>query len=274
MTTATHEREINSSRRDYLREHLREVPAFRALIRSVECRLFEKCAPLESPVLDVGCGDGHFASMAFDRPLFAGIDMNAEHLREARARGSHLNLVRASATAIPFCDNFFQTVVANCVVEHIPDLDAALGEISRVLRPGGRFLFGVPSHLFASMLLGSTALSSIKLKRLSKRYGDWFNHHSLHFHTYNPDDWHARLASHGFEVEQWEYYVSSAGHRAFDLAHYLSVPRLLSRKLTGRWVAFPNATVNRLFERWLRPFYDEPTPETGAYIFFRTRKTA
>ncbi|HEY0077743.1 MAG TPA: class I SAM-dependent methyltransferase [Pyrinomonadaceae bacterium] len=221
-------------RRDYLREHLREVPAFRALVRSVECRLFEQAGTLEAPVLDVGCGDGHFASVAFARPLFAGIDADAKLLAEARARKAHMQLVRASATRLPFADGFFQTVVANCVVEHIPDIEATLGEISRVLKPGGRFLFGVPSQHFGDMLLVSTLLRKLRLRLFARMYGDWFNHHSLHFHTDDPQVWLARLARQRFRVEHWEYYLTAAAHRAFDVAHYLSLPRLLTRKLTGR----------------------------------------
>lgn len=261
---------VDSSRRDYLREHLREVPAFRALVRSVECRLFERAAPFEWPVLDVGCGDGHFAAAAFDRPLSAGIELDARLLAEARRRGGHLCVLRASATALPFADSVFKTVVANCVVEHIPDLDAALSEVRRVLAPAGRFLFGVPSQHFGPMLLGSTLLKGAGLGGAARAYGDWFNRHSLHFHTYDPTDWHARLAARGFRVRSWEYYVSPAAHRAFDLAHYLSVPNLVARRLTGRWVVPPLTLAARLYERWLRPFCDEPPPAEGAYIFFDT----
>jgi SAM-dependent methyltransferase len=259
--------------RDYLREHLREVPAFRALVRSVECRLFDEAGALEEPVLDVGCGDGHFASVAFARPLFAGIDADARLLLEARARGAHRHLARASATRLPFADDFFETVIANCVVEHIPDIEATLGEISRVLKPGGRFLFGVPSQHFGDMLLVSTLLRSLKLLRLASMYGDWFNHHSLHFHTDDPQMWLARLARHHFRVEHWEYYLTAAAHRAFDVAHYLSLPRLLTRQLTGKWVAFRNPLSERLYDAWLRPHYEaKPADAGGPYIFFRARK--
>ena len=258
--------------RDHLREHLREVPAFRALVRGVECRLFERAGEIEWPVLDLGCGDGHFAAQAFSRPLSVGVDADASLLAEARARGAHLRILRASATRLPFAAGAFATVVANCVVEHIPDLDAALAETFRVLRPGGRFLFGVPSHRFADLLLVPTVLRAVGLPRLADAYGRWFNRHSRHFHTYDPAEWHPRLAPHGFVVEHWEYYITPAGHRPFDLAHYLSLPRLLSRRLTGRWVAFPNPASNYLFERWLRPHYEAPAPAEGAYIFFHARK--
>jgi SAM-dependent methyltransferase len=173
---------------------------------------------------------------------------------------------------MPFADGSFNTVIANCVVEHIPDLDAALRETFRVLRPGGRFLFGVPSHLFGEMLLVPTIFRSLKLKRLARAYGDWFNRHSRHFHTYDPQSWLERLERHGFRVEHREYYLTPAAHRAFDLAHYLSVPRLLSRKLTGKWMALPNPVSNYLFERWLRPHYETRPTHEGPYIFFHTRK--
>jgi SAM-dependent methyltransferase len=271
MTT---EAPVESTRQDYLRAHLRDVPPFRALVRSIECRLFEQAAPFENPILDLGCGDGHFASMAFKGRLYAGIDPNAEVVREAQRHrsGKYEHLLCGSATATPFADQFFKTVIANCVIEHIPDLDALLVEVFRILQPAGRFLFGVPSHRFGEMLLGSSLLRFLGRHRLAEAYGNWFNRHSLHFHTYDPETWIARLGNAGFVVERWTYYVSPEGLRAFDLAHYLSIPRLLSRKLTGKWVSIPNPIANRLFDRWLRPHYDAPSPEEGAYIFFQTRK--
>jgi ubiquinone/menaquinone biosynthesis C-methylase UbiE len=251
------------------------VPAFRALVRSVECRLFEQAFEQEAvsqPLLDVGCGDGLFASLAFTEPPFAGIDPNRTSLREARSRSAHLYLVAASADGLPFPDQFFNTVVANCVIEHIADLDGTLAEISRVLRPGGRFLFGVPSHRFADMLLMPTVLRAVGLDKPARGYAHWFNSHSRHFHTYDRDTWKHHLAHHGFQIEHSEYYLTAAAHRAFDVAHYLGIPRLISRKLTGKWVAFPNPVSNYFFEKWLRPHYERLPDQEGPYLFFRTRK--
>jgi ubiquinone/menaquinone biosynthesis C-methylase UbiE len=266
-----------AAQRDYLREHLRQVPAFRALVRSVECRLFaqasEQIGGFAEPVLDIGCGDGLFASLAFSQPLFAGIDPNQASLQEAREGDVHQHLLAASATALPFPNQFFKTVVANCVIEHIPNLDGTLSEVFRVLRPGGRFL-GVPSHRFADMLLVPTVFRACGLSQLAKAYGDWFNRHSRHFHTYDPQHWERLLAAHEFQVEHWEYYLTAAAHRAFDLAHYLSIPRLVSRKLTGKWVAFPNPVSDFLFESWLRPHYERVPDNEGPYLFFRTRKAS
>ncbi|NOZ06399.1 MAG: class I SAM-dependent methyltransferase, partial [Chloroflexi bacterium] len=238
---------------DYLTRHLHEVPAFRALLRSIECRLFEEAGPLEPPVLDLGCGDGHFASIAFHASLFAGFDLDEPSVREAATRGIYRHLLVSSAPAMPFAGASFATVVSNCVVEHIPDLEGTLAEVHRVLRPGGRFLFGVPSDRFADMLLGSTLLRRVGLRGLAGRYGGWFNDHSAHFHTDPPAVWQERLERLDFTVSRWQYYMTPAGHRAFDLAHYLGVPNLISRKLTGRWVLWHNPVTLRFVERWLRP---------------------
>ena len=49
--------------------------------------------------------------------------------------------VRAAAAALPFGGDRFDAVVACLVFEHIESVDAAIAEVGRVLRPGGRFLF-------------------------------------------------------------------------------------------------------------------------------------
>lgn len=264
-----------SSPNDSLHALLRQVPAFRALVRSVECRLFERLLPLEPPVLDLGCGDGSFGSVLFDaRPVFAGVDPDASGLREAAQHQVYRHLVAANGAHLPFPNDFFGTVMSNSVLEHIPDVDTVLGEVSRVLRPGGGLLFTVPSHRFGEMLLGSALCRRAGLGRAARAYADWFNRHSAHFHTDPPETWLVRLERCGFQLSSWEYYFTPASHRVFDLAHYLSLPSLLTRKLTGQWVLFPDTFVRRLFERWFRRYAEQTPVDEGPYLFFQARKAA
>jgi ubiquinone/menaquinone biosynthesis C-methylase UbiE len=66
----------------------------------------------------------------------------ARRLREHTDRtGVPLEVVEAPAERLPFPDDSFDTVVATLVFCTIPDPPAALAEVSRVLRPGGRLLF-------------------------------------------------------------------------------------------------------------------------------------
>jgi SAM-dependent methyltransferase len=257
--------------KDYLREQLQDMAPHRAVLRAVECRFMAR-VPITPRVLDIGCGDGHFASIAYDQlPIDVGIDVMARDLPEAKNRpGVYREVMFASATELPFADASFNTVVSNCVIEHIPDNDAVLREISRVLKPGGVFATTLPSEHYPDFLLGATALRNVGLKGLGARYGQFFNRISYHHHVYAPDEWRRRFEAAGLEVVEQTYYFSPAAHRRFDLSHYLGVPSLISKRLFGKWMLFDGQ--RRLFEQWLRPYYEEPLPPLGAYQFAQCRK--
>ncbi len=224
---------------------------------------------LVGPVLDIGSGDGHFASIAYDHPIDVGIDLRPDELREAADRGPQVfaSVTRADATSLPFRDASFATVISNCVIEHIHDNTQVLNEIARVLRPGGTFATTLPSEHFGEFLLGSTLLRTLRLRRPAAAYGNFFNRISYHHHVEPPEIWRSRFDAVGLTVTDHQYYFSPRAHRAFDLCHYLGVPNLITRKLFGRWVLHPALT--RPFDRWLRRYYEEPLPQpTGAYQFF------
>ena len=71
--SANESRTEDQGGKDFLRLHLRELPYFRALLRAVESRFYQDY-PLAQPVYDVGCGDGHFASLTFERMIDVGLD--------------------------------------------------------------------------------------------------------------------------------------------------------------------------------------------------------
>lgn len=93
-------------------------------------------------VLDVGCGDGQIArALAAGGAEVTGIDPTERNLQVARERGGGPVYVRGEAADLPFRDAEFDAVVACLVFEHIDELDSAVSEVARVLRPGGRFAF-------------------------------------------------------------------------------------------------------------------------------------
>jgi SAM-dependent methyltransferase len=257
---------------DFLWRHLKDLPAFRALLRAVEARFYQDLLPLEEPVLDVGCGDGHFASVAFPRPLAAGIDPASSVLREAREWGAYSLLARALGDALPYADGAFATVVSNSVLEHIPDLDPVLVEIGRVLQPGGRFIFCVPGDRFTELLFFTQLFRRLGLEGLAGGYERYFNRISRHHHCDGPDLWADRLAGAGLQLDRSFYYFSERANHALDLGHYLGAPSLVAKKLFGRWILVPRRWNLALTERWLRPLYGEPLPASGAYLFLVAAK--
>ena len=94
-------------------------------------------------VLDVGTGEGQVARLAIasGAATVVGVDPTEAQVLEAVARGGGPSYVRSGAAGLPFHDASFDVVVACLVFEHIADVDTAIAEVSRVLEPGGRFLF-------------------------------------------------------------------------------------------------------------------------------------
>jgi SAM-dependent methyltransferase len=253
---------------DLLWQHVEELPAFRALLRAVEARFYQDLLPLEEPVLDVGCGDGHFASVAFPERLTAGIDPAAGSLHEAQAREAYIVLARSLGDALPFPRDWFSTVVSNSVLEHIPKVEPVVTEIARVLRPGGRFIFCVPGDHFTDLLFFTQLFRRLRLEGLARAYEAYFNRISRHHHCDGPQVWHARLAAAGLTMVDSFYYFSERALHALDLGHYLGAPSLIAKKLSGRWILAPTHWNLALTEHWLRPLYEEPVPNVGAYLFF------
>lgn len=109
-------------------------------------RILEHVPPGLGSVLDIGCGVGDVMQLIAEKSaVVVGIDIatvNVQMTRRNLVRSGTTNAVvsQAKAEQIPFRDGVFDLVVMADVIEHIPDVDAALREVRRVLRPGGLFV--------------------------------------------------------------------------------------------------------------------------------------
>jgi SAM-dependent methyltransferase len=91
-------------------------------------------------VLEVGCGWGEFAARMQDElgATVVAIDISPRMVELARERG--VDAREGDVQALPFEDESFDCAVAKCMLYHAPDIDRALAELRRVLRPGGRLV--------------------------------------------------------------------------------------------------------------------------------------
>ena len=257
---------MSPSAKPYVGAYLRQAPLFMAIVRGVECAMIREAALEVEPLLDLGCGDGLFASLALTRPS-VGMDPSFRALREAKGRRAHLALVCGSATEMPFRSGAIHSIVCNSVLEHIPDLDDVLMECRRTLVPRGRLIVTSPSERFGEMLLGARMLTRLGFSRAGMRYARWFNAHSLHYHTLPAAEWLRKLDTAGFRVRAHWHYLGQAAHATFDLMHYLSGWRWIRRKLTGRWCGSV-APLNGLWTRWFTKLTEKSWPaETGPYLY-------
>lgn len=96
---------------------------------------------LGEKVLDAGCGSGRLAS--WSQADVTGLDFSDSVLRVAATRSR--KLVRANLCGgVPFRDGSFDAVVSLNVLYAVPDPKSALGEMARVLKPGGKLILATP----------------------------------------------------------------------------------------------------------------------------------
>jgi len=128
--------------------HWRRTPLGDVTERLVRKLILEMAGPLEGRrVLDVGCGDGtHSLGAAAAGARVTGVDASPEMLEAARKRAKERGVGAAlevgDARSLPFADGTFDVVLAVTVLCFIEDVDLAIGEMARVLRPGGRIMVG------------------------------------------------------------------------------------------------------------------------------------
>jgi arsenite methyltransferase len=107
--------------------------------------------PAGGTALDVGSGPGSItaslARAAGPDGLALGVDISEPMLARAvrNEAGPHVGFLRADAQRLPLRDNTVDAVVSIAVLQLIPDPAAALAEMARVLRPGGRLAVMVPT---------------------------------------------------------------------------------------------------------------------------------
>ena len=140
-----------------------------------EMRFFERvlfgdsrdwaCSQASGDVLEVAVGTGlNFDAYPSDVRL-TGIDLSDEMLEIARNRardlGREVVLQQGDAQALPFDDAKFDTVACTFGLCAIPDIDRALDEMTRVLRPGGRLI--LVDHVASSSRLARAVQRALEI---------------------------------------------------------------------------------------------------------------
>jgi SAM-dependent methyltransferase len=108
-------------------------------------------------VLEIGCGRGGFATWLASEPSTTSVvaaDFSAVGVQMGRAHARRLDpgpldWAVADVQAVPFADGSFDTVCSCETIEHVPSPRRAVGELFRVLRPGGRLYLTCPNYLGA-----------------------------------------------------------------------------------------------------------------------------
>jgi SAM-dependent methyltransferase len=262
-----------SSGKDFLWENISQLPYFRGVLRAVEARFYQSIQ-LKEPILDLGCGDGKFASTSFGKQLTIGVDPWFRPLLEARNNQVYQLPVCADGDRLPFPNDFFGSIISNSVLEHIEGIQPVLDELGRVVQPQGIIIFCVPNTHFSKNLSIARFFSRINLEKTSLSYQRIFNRISRHKHCDPPSVWKSRLSKAGFQLEGWWNYFSPHALTILEWGHLFGLPALFCKWLFDRWILLPDRFNLVLTELITRPIYKEmPVQPDGAYTFFIGRKT-
>jgi SAM-dependent methyltransferase len=142
-------------------------------------------------VLDVAGGDGYWAAQARGRGARAvALDICPVKLHRGRRLTAPPGLVRGDALDLPFADASFDRVMSICAIEHFDDGARALGEMARVLAPGGE------------LVMSADALT------LAGRWPRLYRAHCERYRvkrTYSHDQLTALLSARGLDVVAYRY---------------------------------------------------------------------
>jgi ubiquinone/menaquinone biosynthesis C-methylase UbiE len=138
-------------------------------------------------ILEIGCGIGTVVAELTGQGYDAtGTDISQVAIEYGRAKYGNVRLEVQPAEELPYADETFDAVLSFDLFEHIARIDRHVGEVHRVLKPSGHYLFETPNRL-SNVVAETLAYKSLKWRRV---------HPSLH----TPGQLRRRLARHGFET--------------------------------------------------------------------------
>jgi SAM-dependent methyltransferase len=224
--------------KDFLDAYVGLAPLALAFERVLECRILAGRL-FEKPVLDIGCGDGIFASVLFNEKIDTGIDPDAIELEHARKLGCYSELIQCRGDAIPQSDGRYRTIFSNSVMEHIPDIAPVLAEAYRLLAPGGRLYMTVPTDQFERGSVVSRLLSTLRLHQMDARFRSFYNRFWAHYHCYTPDQWSTMLSEAGFRVDTMRTYDPMNVCTLNDFLAPFGFPGFVLKRIANKWTLFP-----------------------------------
>lgn len=215
-----------------------------AIWRALEARAFDNIA-FEPPTLDLACGTGHFARILLGEMLITGCDLDEITVRVAAKQKTLDALSVADARALPYPDSAFNSVLANCALEHIPDVAKVIAEVARVLEPMGLFAFTVPSEYFNDFLLLPRLYRILGLQSRARKHIQWYNAVQQHHHIDPLAAWEKLLHIAGFKLTLHRYYMPISATLLFSMWDLFAKWTIQSTR-TGRRLNLQQLFLNRV----------------------------
>ena len=169
------------------------------IMRNMEISLLRNQRKImKRPILDLGCGNGQFATLLFER-IEAGVDLSSEILIAAGKTGIYNDLKQCDCTKnIPLKDNYFKTIFSNSVVEHIPDIEGLITQVSKKLHKDGQLIITTYTDEFESSLI----------EAIGKEKTEAYNKSMTHVSLYPIEKWDSIFKKNGMKINKVIKYLT------------------------------------------------------------------
>ena len=237
-----------TTRTNYLKQLIaiyKNTPSL-AIWRALEARALDNIV-FEPPTLDLACGTGHFARILLGNTTITGCDQDESAIKVAAEEKTLNFLSVADARCLPYPDSGFNSVLANCALEHIPDVAKVMAEVARVLKPMGLFAFTIPSEYFNDFLLLPRLYRILGLHSREHKHIQWYNAVQQHHHIEPLAAWEKRLHIAGFKLALHRYYMPISTALLFSMWD-LFAKWTIQNNRTGRRLHLQQLFLNRVPE--------------------------
>lgn len=228
--------------------------------------------------LDIGCGNGYTGAVLMQnagRGELHGIDRSIYF----DSWNSHKTFVAGDARNLPYANASFDFAVCLGVLDHIYEVERALSEIVRTLKPGGHLTFAIQTAHFRESTLWYRVYRALGLHVKANKFQDYRDVYDIIYHYRTEAEWRKVLADAGFAEVEVSYIFSDRNLMLYDLlniqTYYLRfffanhAMRMLARrpvlaKLIGR-------AAYRIAGRALK---HRATPQNATRYFIRATKAS
>ncbi|OGY18526.1 MAG: hypothetical protein A2900_03300 [Candidatus Chisholmbacteria bacterium RIFCSPLOWO2_01_FULL_50_28] len=169
----------------------------------------EYTLPLKGSLLDLGCGNGEFTAKVAEKAnaeVMYGIELSETKALAAKRQGVRVNVGNLN-NKIPFGDEFFDTISANQIIEHLVDTDTFIEEAKRVLKRNGQLVISTTNlaalHYRIQLLFGQLPIC---LHPANVQFGNFLKGEKNPVHGHKSVFTHTAflefLEFHGFTIQQ------------------------------------------------------------------------
>lgn len=179
----------------------------------------------KNPMLDLGCGEGKVAEILFGRKFIdIGLDPEPTMITKAKKYGVYKKVVAGDARDIPISNNKISFIFSNSVVEHIPNINKVISEVSRILEKDGQLMFTVPNQNLRKNLFFTRLFNALGLKSLGKKYSNLINNQLDHFNLLTNNQWKSLFKSNGLELTYIASYLDKKQTAIWEILRLILFP--------------------------------------------------